>query len=90
MVVKKVKRIPVECVVRGYLAGSAWAEYQETGSVSGMELHKAAIIAARANRMAGKLAEATPATKVRQVTAQFPSVFKRHLSNGLEFAIWKE
>jgi phosphoribosylaminoimidazole-succinocarboxamide synthase len=29
MVVKKVKRIPVECVVRGYLSGSAWAEYAE-------------------------------------------------------------
>jgi phosphoribosylaminoimidazole-succinocarboxamide synthase len=35
MVVKKVKRIPVECVVRGYISGSAWAEYQERGTVSG-------------------------------------------------------
>jgi phosphoribosylaminoimidazole-succinocarboxamide synthase len=35
MVVKKVKRIPVECVVRGYISGSAWAEYQEHGTVSG-------------------------------------------------------
>jgi phosphoribosylaminoimidazole-succinocarboxamide synthase len=34
-VVKKVKRIPVECVVRGYISGSAWAEYQEHGTVSG-------------------------------------------------------
>jgi phosphoribosylaminoimidazole-succinocarboxamide synthase len=38
MVVKKVKRIPVECVVRGYLSGSAWAEYQEKGSVFGIKL----------------------------------------------------
>ncbi|GAH62766.1 unnamed protein product, partial [marine sediment metagenome] len=29
MIVKKVKRIPVECVVRGYISGSAWAEYQQ-------------------------------------------------------------
>ncbi|HCP60521.1 MAG TPA: phosphoribosylaminoimidazolesuccinocarboxamide synthase, partial [Dehalococcoidia bacterium] len=36
MVVKKVKRIPVECVVRGYLAGSAWAEYQQSGTISGI------------------------------------------------------
>ena len=36
MVVKKMKRIPVECVVRGYLAGSAWAEYQQYGTISGM------------------------------------------------------
>ncbi len=38
MVVKKVKRIPVECVVRSYLAGSGWAEYQECGKVSGFTL----------------------------------------------------
>jgi phosphoribosylaminoimidazole-succinocarboxamide synthase len=35
MVVKKVKRIPVECVVRGYISGSAWTEYQESGTVAG-------------------------------------------------------
>jgi phosphoribosylaminoimidazole-succinocarboxamide synthase len=35
MIAKKVKRIPVECVVRGYMAGSAWAEYRERGTISG-------------------------------------------------------
>ncbi len=40
MVVKKVKRLPIECVVRGYLAGSAWAEYQQYGTVSGIALPK--------------------------------------------------
>jgi phosphoribosylaminoimidazole-succinocarboxamide synthase len=35
MIVKKVKRIPVECVVRGYISGSAWAEYQQHGTISG-------------------------------------------------------
>lgn len=43
---------------------------------SGLEPHEAAIIAAKANRMAGKLAQATPATRVRQVINQFPAVFK--------------
>jgi phosphoribosylaminoimidazole-succinocarboxamide synthase len=38
MVVKKVKRLPIECVVRGYLAGSAWAEYQEKGTISGNKM----------------------------------------------------
>ena len=38
MVVKKVKRLPVECVVRGYLAGSGWAEYQKRQSVCGVSL----------------------------------------------------
>jgi phosphoribosylaminoimidazole-succinocarboxamide synthase len=38
MVVKKARRIPVECVVRGYLSGSAWAEYRQQGNVSGLPL----------------------------------------------------
>ena len=38
MVVRKAKRIDFECVVRGYLAGSAWAEYQEGGKVAGEKL----------------------------------------------------
>jgi len=38
MLVKKVKRLPVECVVRGYLAGSGWKEYQKTQSVCGIKL----------------------------------------------------
>jgi phosphoribosylaminoimidazole-succinocarboxamide synthase len=38
MIVKKARRIPIECVVRGYLSGSAWAEYQQLGTVSGMTL----------------------------------------------------
>jgi len=40
MVVKKVKRIPVECVVRGYLAGSGWTEYQQSGTICGIRLPK--------------------------------------------------
>jgi phosphoribosylaminoimidazole-succinocarboxamide synthase len=38
MVVKKVKRLPIECVVRGYISGSAWAEYKEKGTVSGIAM----------------------------------------------------
>jgi len=38
MIVKKVNRLPVECVVRGYLAGSAWAEYQKSGTAFGIPL----------------------------------------------------
>ena len=44
-----------------------------------LELHEAAIIAARTNRMAGKYVQATPATRIRQIIAQFPAVFKKHL-----------
>ncbi|MCU0723129.1 MAG: phosphoribosylaminoimidazolesuccinocarboxamide synthase [Planctomycetes bacterium] len=38
MLVRKVRPFPVECVVRGYLAGSAWKEYREKGTVSGVRL----------------------------------------------------
>lgn len=38
MLVKKGEVIPVECVVRGYLAGSGWKEYQTTGSITGINL----------------------------------------------------
>ncbi len=40
MIVNKAKRIPVESVVRGYLSGSAWTEYQQHGTVSGLPLPK--------------------------------------------------
>ena len=38
MIVRKAEPLPVECVVRGYLAGSGWKEYQERGSVCGHKL----------------------------------------------------
>ncbi len=40
MVVLKAERVPVECVVRGYMAGSAWSEYKESGTISGMPTPK--------------------------------------------------
>jgi phosphoribosylaminoimidazole-succinocarboxamide synthase len=38
MIVRKAQPLPVECVVRGYLAGSGWKEYQQSGTVSGVAL----------------------------------------------------
>ena len=58
MVVKKLKPLPIEAVVRGYIIGSGWKDYQKTGKVCGIELPKGL-------RQAEKLAEPifTPATK---------------------------
>ena len=58
MIVKKTKPLPVECVVRGYLAGSGWKEYQESQSVCGIKLPPGL-------KLASKLPEPifTPATK---------------------------
>ncbi|MDJ0654938.1 MAG: phosphoribosylaminoimidazolesuccinocarboxamide synthase [Xanthomonadales bacterium] len=57
-VVRKVKPLPVEAIVRGYLAGSGWKDYQETGAICG---HKLPIHM----EQAGKLPEPlfTPSTK---------------------------
>ncbi len=58
MIVRKAQRINFECVVRGYLAGSGWQEYQRTGAVCGIELPPGL-------RQADELPEPifTPATK---------------------------
>jgi phosphoribosylaminoimidazole-succinocarboxamide synthase len=37
-IVKKAQRLDVECIARGYLAGSAWAEYRQSGTVSGVRM----------------------------------------------------
>ncbi len=37
-VAKKLDMFPIECVVRGYISGSGWKEYQATGSICGVEL----------------------------------------------------
>ncbi|MBN8775826.1 phosphoribosylaminoimidazolesuccinocarboxamide synthase [Thiomonas arsenitoxydans] len=58
MVVKRLKPLPVEAVVRGYLAGSGWKDYQATGAVCGVALPKGL-------KLASKLPAPifTPATK---------------------------
>ncbi|MBU3980674.1 MAG: phosphoribosylaminoimidazolesuccinocarboxamide synthase [Proteobacteria bacterium] len=38
ILVKKAKPLPIECVVRGYISGSGWKSYQESGSVCGIKL----------------------------------------------------
>jgi len=47
MLVKRLKPLPVEAVVRGYLAGSGWKEYQQTGAVCGLPLPAGLPMAAR-------------------------------------------
>src|SRR5205807_8518315 len=61
MIVKKAKPLAVECVVRGYLAGSGWKEYQESQSVCGIKLPAGL-------KLASQLPEPifTPATKAEQ------------------------
>lgn len=38
VLVKKAKALPIECIVRGYLSGSAWTDYQKTGTICGVSL----------------------------------------------------
>ena len=47
ILVKKSMPAPVECIVRGYLVGSGWKDYQQTGSVCGIALPKGLVEASR-------------------------------------------
>ena len=38
MVMQRAEVLKIECVVRGYITGSGWSDYQQGGSVSGIEL----------------------------------------------------
>jgi phosphoribosylaminoimidazole-succinocarboxamide synthase len=58
MLVKKSHPAPVECVVRGYLAGSGWKDYQNTGQVCGIALPRGLLEATRLDKPIF-----TPATK---------------------------
>ena len=61
MIVRKVKPIPMECIVRGYLTGSAWKEYKRYGTVGGYEMREG-------YRLSEKLDKAlfTPSTKAEE------------------------
>ena len=61
LVVKRLKPLPIEAVVRGYLIGSGWKDYQQTGAVCGIKLPFGL-------QLAAKLPEPifTPATKAEQ------------------------
>jgi phosphoribosylaminoimidazole-succinocarboxamide synthase len=61
MIVRRAEMIPLECIVRGYMAGSAWQEYQLNSSICGLRLPKGL-------KMGDKLPEPifTPSTKARE------------------------
>lgn len=81
MLVKKTKPLSVECVVRGYLSGSGWKEYQECGAISGVKLPPALLESSR-------LTESifTPSTKAEIGTHDENIPFERVgeiIGNGL-------
>ena len=61
MIVKKARPLPIECIVRGYITGSGWAEYKKQGTVCGLKLNEGLI-------ESEKLKEPifTPSTKAEQ------------------------
>lgn len=81
MIVRKAQRLDFECVVRGYLAGSGWHDYQATGAVCGITLPKGL-------RQAERLPEPifTPAAKAEQ--GHDENVTFDHMSNvvGIDLA----
>ena len=58
MLVRKAKRVDIECIVRGYLAGSGWKEYQKRGTLAGLKLPAGLVESQRLPE-----AQFTPSTK---------------------------
>ena len=61
MIVKKAKPLPIECIVRGYITGSGWAEYKKQGTVCGLKLNEGLIESEKLNEPIF-----TPSTKAEQ------------------------
>ncbi len=75
MLVKKTEVVPVECVARGYLAGSAWSEYQRAGTVCGVALPRGL---AQCQKLPQPIF--TPATKAEtghDINIDYPTVVER-------------
>ncbi len=72
MLVRKAEPLPVECIVRGYLSGSGWADYQRTGEICGQPLAKGLV-------ESKKLPEPlfTPSTKAEQGAHDVNISFKK-------------
>jgi len=82
MVVRKLKVFPVEAIVRGYLTGSAWAEYQKSGTVHGIQIPEGMV-----ESQAFEKPLFTPSTKAAQ--GQHGSFLLSHLL-GRKLKIRKE
>ncbi len=84
MLIKKLKRIDIECVVRGYLAGSGWREYQENQSIVGIKLPAGLVEAERLPRPIF-----TPATKAdkgdHDINISFDEMVKKAGEEKAEF-----
>jgi phosphoribosylaminoimidazole-succinocarboxamide synthase len=75
MIVRRAKRIDIECVVRGYLGGSAWAEYEKSGTLAGEKLPTGL---GQSQRLAEPVfSPATKATSGHDVNITFKQVVKR-------------
>ncbi len=75
MLVRKTRVVPIECVIRGYLAGSGWKEYQATGRISGVKIPKGLV---EADRLPEPIF--TPSTKAEEghdINISFKEMQKR-------------
>jgi len=72
MLVRKCRPLPVECIVRGYLSGSGWAEYQQTGAIGGLSLPAGLV---ESDRLPGPVF--TPSTKAELGTHDENISFER-------------
>ncbi len=87
MLVRRAAPVPFECVVRGYITGSAWAEYRESGTLAGEPLPKGLVESARVDPPI--FSPATKADTGHDQNVSFPHVMRvlgRHLAERLKQA----
>jgi hypothetical protein len=71
MLVKKTKKFPIECVVRGYMAGSGWKEYQANGKICGIPLPPGLSLRPRQRRRVGNMTKTYRLKRCVRVWARF-------------------
>ncbi|MDE2507093.1 MAG: phosphoribosylaminoimidazolesuccinocarboxamide synthase [Planctomycetota bacterium] len=81
MIARKAEVVPFECVVRGYLAGSAWKEYRKTGYVCGIEMDPGLVESCRIDPIF------TPATKAESGHDENIAFWQMAASIGSDLAI---
>jgi phosphoribosylaminoimidazole-succinocarboxamide synthase len=74
MLVKKARQVPVECVVRGYLSGSGWKEYKNSGIICGIKLPEGLVESSRLDEPI--FTPSTKAEKGHDINIRFEDVIR--------------
>ena len=83
LVVKRLKPLPVEAVVRGYLIGSGWSDYRATGQVCGIDLPEGLQQAEKLTAMRGTTDNSVVYTRLIARSVSWPDMMSRSTAHRL-------